>query len=465
MLFVPPQFVSAVAGRLPEPVRRWACSPAGRRMVRFAPAAVLALAASQITYLTCDVLHTTGRVSGAAGWFAGAAVSYGATRWAWERRGRPRVLRETLPFVAVSLAAGAVLVEAGHLGHQEAGALGLHGIAFLAFAQGFYLAANGITFVMRFFIFSFVVFADRAISLVSLYARFGDLIRESARFTVVGLAGLIVTVGGANLLRYRAGMGSLTAAAVALVVATAITFVGSRYWTFRHRERTGMGRESALFFAVNGIGIVISEGCIGLTFLLGLDGGLSYNIALDGGIALATLFRYWSYKKWVWPAGAVMPARGTGRPARFARVLYARFRQVLPEMARFSVVGAFAFLVSGAVAPLLRADAGAGRLTADVVAVVLAVAVSYAGNRYWTFRDRQRTTVGRESVRYFLLYSAGLAIQVACLRLATGLPGLHGRLPVNSALAIGIGLGFAFRYWSCTTWVWQAQRPVPPVVA
>lgn len=29
----------------------------------------------------------------------------------------------------------------------------------------------------------------------------------------------------------------------------------------------------------------------------------TYNIAVNGGIALATLFRYWSYKKWVWPVG------------------------------------------------------------------------------------------------------------------------------------------------------------------
>lgn len=80
-----------------------------------------------------------------------------------------------------------------------------------------------------------------------------------------------------------------------------------------------MGRETALFFAVNGIGIVISEGCIGLTYLPGLGDGLSCNIALNGGIALATVFRYWSYKKWVWPAAAVVPAGSAGRPARLAR--------------------------------------------------------------------------------------------------------------------------------------------------
>jgi putative flippase GtrA len=38
-----------------------------------------------------------------------------------------------------------------------------------------------------------------------------------------------------------------------------------------------------------------------LVSAFGWEGKLSYNVALAGGIALATLFRYWSYKKWVWP--------------------------------------------------------------------------------------------------------------------------------------------------------------------
>lgn len=135
-----------------------------------------------------------------------------------------------------------------------------------------------------------------------LYARFRQLIHEGARFGVVGLAGLTVTAGGANLLHYRAGMDRLSATAAALVVATAVTFAGSRYWTFRDRERTGLGRETALFFAVNGIGVIISEAPVGLTYPLHLNGGLAYNAALSGGIVLATLFRYWSYKQWVWRA-------------------------------------------------------------------------------------------------------------------------------------------------------------------
>ena len=130
--------------------------------MRFAPAALSALAATQITYFICfSVLAMTGRTSGAAGWLAGVAVSYALSRWAWERKGRPRVFRETLPFIAVSLVVGIILTEASHFGYREAAALGLHGGAHDLFVQGFYLAANCFTFLTRFVIFHFVLFADR----------------------------------------------------------------------------------------------------------------------------------------------------------------------------------------------------------------------------------------------------------------------------------------------------------------
>jgi putative flippase GtrA len=152
----------AISARLPESLRSKAGSPGVRRLLRFAPAAALALVTTQLTYFICfSVLAMTGRASGAAGWLAGAAVSYGVSRWAWERKGKPRVLRETLPFLAVSLVVGIVLTEASHFGYREAAALGLHGAAHDAFVQGFYLAANCFTFLTRFLIFHFVLFADR----------------------------------------------------------------------------------------------------------------------------------------------------------------------------------------------------------------------------------------------------------------------------------------------------------------
>jgi putative flippase GtrA len=431
-------------------------------MVRFAPAAVAALAATAVVYFVCgSVWHLTGRVTGAAAWLAGAAVSYGMSRWVWERRGRPRLLRETVPFVAISVAAGAVLIEASHLGYQAAAALGLHGLAFYAFAEACYLAANCVTFVARFVIFNFVVFADGAAGLAGLYARHRTVIVEGARFGVVGLAGLVVTAGGANLLRYQAGLGRISAVAVATVAATGVTFAGSRYWTYRHRERAGLRWEMALFFAVNGIGVAISAVPVGLTYPLHLNDGLSYNAALATGIVLGTLFRYWAYRAWVWRAEAAAPAVPAARmPAcpdlrrvRPARLLPAGARAVLPELVKFGVVGAFAVLVSGAGVSLLPRPAGLGPLASAATAALLAMAVSFAGNRYWTFRHRMHTTVGRDGGRYVMLSAAGLIIQAACVQLA-GRP-----LGLPAALALGLGLSFCLRFWLCRAWVWRAPWP------
>ena len=163
MSSMPPKLVAAVWHLLPGPVRQRLRSSSGRRLLRFAPAAVLALAATNITYFICvSMVHSTGRVSGFAGWLAGAVVSYGVSRWVWERHGRPQLLRETLPFVAVSLIVGAVLTESSHYAYQAAQAIGLHGIEFGLFAQGLYLAANAVTFGIRFLIFNYLLFVDRS---------------------------------------------------------------------------------------------------------------------------------------------------------------------------------------------------------------------------------------------------------------------------------------------------------------
>ena len=96
---------------------------------------------------------------------------------------------------------------------------------------------------------------------------------------------------------------------IATIAGTIVSFFGNRYWTFRHREGTTMAREYVVFFALNGIGLGIQLVCIGFTYyLLNLHGKLAYNVALIFGIALGTLFRFWSYRRWVWVAPPVAGA-------------------------------------------------------------------------------------------------------------------------------------------------------------
>jgi putative flippase GtrA len=134
-----------------------------------------------------------------------------------------------------------------------------------------------------------------------LYERFRQLIHEGAKFGIVGIVGVIITDGGTNLLRSTFQAGWLTANVIATAVATAIAYVASRYWTFRHRERTTVRREGVLFFFFNGVGLSIQLACLGFTtHLLGLPGQVPANVALVVGIIFGTLFRFWSYRRWVW---------------------------------------------------------------------------------------------------------------------------------------------------------------------
>ena len=93
--------------------------------------------------------------------------------------------------------------------------------------------------------------------------RFAHLIREFARFAVVGAIGFLVTDGAFNLM-ISERQAALTSNAVATLAAAVVTFLGSRYWTFRHRKRAGLGRETVTFIAANLAGMLIQQGCLEL---------------------------------------------------------------------------------------------------------------------------------------------------------------------------------------------------------
>ena len=138
------------------------------------------------------------------------------------------------------------------------------------------------------------------------------------------------------------------------------------------------------------------------------------------------------------------------------RLVSGRSLSLLRELAKFGVVGVLAVVIADAGTNLLHFQFGFGALIANVIATIVATVVSYAGNRYWTFRDRQRTTVSREGILFFVLNGIGLAIQLACLSVCTYVLGWHDKLSYNIFLVTGIGLATAFRYGAYKKWVWRA---------
>ncbi len=132
------------------------------------------------------------------------------------------------------------------------------------------------------------------------YARFRVLIHEVAKFGIVGVLAFLITIIGANVLRSGAGLGPLTSVTIATVVATVFAFLGNKLWAFRHRTGSHLGRESVLFFVFNGIGLLIQLAFVAAVhYGLGLTDTFSYNVANIIGIGVATIFRLYCYRRWV----------------------------------------------------------------------------------------------------------------------------------------------------------------------
>jgi len=141
-----------------------------------------------------------------------------------------------------------------------------------------------------------------------LYERFEHLIHEAAKFGVVGFLALFVDIGVFNYLRYVGPLhhGSLydkplSAKAISVAIATTCAYFGNRYWTFRHRQRLGFAREYGMFIVLNGVAMGIALCCLWIShYLLKLTSPLADNLSANViGLGLGTMFRFWSYRKWV----------------------------------------------------------------------------------------------------------------------------------------------------------------------
>lgn len=144
------------------------------------------------------------------------------------------------------------------------------------------------------------------------------LYREMIKFGVVGAVAFVVDMGVFNLLLHttwadQSRVGPVSAAVAATIVSTilssAVAWLGNRAWTFRHRRNRPVHHEAALFFATNGVALVIGALCVAFSNkVLGLEGNVvAANIAKLVGIGLGTLFRFWAYRRYVFAGEPIVP--------------------------------------------------------------------------------------------------------------------------------------------------------------
>ena len=141
-----------------------------------------------------------------------------------------------------------------------------------------------------------------AARLRGVYTTFRGLIHEIAKFGVVGAAAYVLTVVVSNELRFGPPrLGPITSLGIAMVIAATFSYFANRHWTWSDKQRTGIGREYSLFISLSVVGLVLTEIPVAFSeYVLGLHSPLAYNISANLiGTGIGTIWRFWSFKRWV----------------------------------------------------------------------------------------------------------------------------------------------------------------------
>jgi len=138
-----------------------------------------------------------------------------------------------------------------------------------------------------------------------LVDRFAHLFHELGKFGIVGAVCYVIDTGVLKLC-LAADVNPILAKTISTVIAATIAFIGNRFWTWRHRERSGLHREYTLYFIFNAIGLGIALLCLWVShYALGSVWSVFQSDNADivsanvVGVAFGTVFRFWSYRRYV----------------------------------------------------------------------------------------------------------------------------------------------------------------------
>ena len=136
-------------------------------------------------------------------------------------------------------------------------------------------------------------------------SRIQRLAAETSKFLTVGAAAYVVDLGVFNLVLFATQASGevkpVTAKIVSTICATLVAYLGNKSWTYSHRAGRRMSHELVMFFGLNGIAMLIAVACLGVShYLLDLTSPLADNVSANIiGVALGTIFRFFTYRKFV----------------------------------------------------------------------------------------------------------------------------------------------------------------------
>jgi putative flippase GtrA len=136
----------------------------------------------------------------------------------------------------------------------------------------------------------------------SLIERLRPLVSELAKFLVVGGFCFVLDVLLAYVFRFEVGLGPTTSKTLSTVIATGVSYVGNRLWSFAHRvdADNGHGQDIGAYAAINLVGLVITLVPVDVAhYVLSETSPLAFTVSGILGTAVATVFRFWAYRKYV----------------------------------------------------------------------------------------------------------------------------------------------------------------------
>ncbi|WP_405017728.1 GtrA family protein [Kitasatospora sp. NBC_00070] len=137
----------------------------------------------------------------------------------------------------------------------------------------------------------------------SLRQKLSGLSGEALKFGLVGLSGVVVNFAVFWFCMNGLGLATLRSNIAATLVAIATNYLGYRYWLYKDRDASSRKREITLFLLFSGAGMLIETGVLGLSeYGFGFDGDLQKFAAKTLGLAIGTVFRFFSYRTWVFKA-------------------------------------------------------------------------------------------------------------------------------------------------------------------